>query len=165
MIEHPHDRYYRAIGDMVAGWGVLEAIINEAIWSAACIKRRNGACITAQLPGFLPRMRALIALVGENGGSKKLLADLNKFAENGYELARRRNRFVHDPWVPDKTGGLERLEITADRKLIFERKATAVKDLGEFTDEIWDAIIRFDGLRDRIDGELGPSKEVGPSSP
>jgi hypothetical protein len=160
--EHPYDRYFHAIGEMVAAWGVLEAVINEAIWSLACVEDRDGACITAQLSGFMPRMRALIALVGENGGGKALLTDLNKFAEEGDALARRRNRVAHDPWLPDKAGGLVRLEITANRKLIFERKAMTVTDLGIITNEIWEAIQRFDRLRDRIGSDLAASLPPGP---
>jgi hypothetical protein len=122
---HPYDPCYYAIGELVAAWGILEAIISEAIWSLACMNDRDGACITAQLSGFMPRMRALIALVRENGGGDGLIQDLNKFATAGETLALKRHRIVHDPWVPDdKEGGLVRLEITANRKLIYEHKET-----------------------------------------
>ena len=41
--DHPYNRYFLAIGDLVAAWGVLEAIISEAIWSLAGMKDRDGA--------------------------------------------------------------------------------------------------------------------------
>jgi hypothetical protein len=66
-------------------------------------------------------MRALISLVELRGGNNELIKTLNQFSEQVGKLARRRNRFVHDPWIVAKaTGEARRFEITADKKLVYK---------------------------------------------
>lgn len=62
-----------AIGYVATGWARLEHNINLAIWRLAAVEDADGACITAQIPSIVPRMRALIALVHRNGGTPETL--------------------------------------------------------------------------------------------
>jgi hypothetical protein len=145
------------IGRIATTWAKLEFIINEMIWDLANLDIRSGACITAQITSPVSRMRALIALVHEHGGDKKLVSDLNKFSGRIDALARRRNRIVHDPWGFDVTNkSYIRFEITADRKLVFEDKKAELGDLKAVFDEICGAISDFLKMEHRIMAELPP---------
>jgi hypothetical protein len=169
-----------AVGHVAVSWGGLEHAINKAIWSAASMAPEDGACVTAQIIPILPRMRALIALVKRRNVSSKLLGDLNKFSSRVDRLSRGRNRVVHDPWLfrdskspsPD---GVEfgRLEITADKSLVFEIKTQTVDEIYALTKAINDATEAFESLSARISSELGeprgerhePSSEGSQDSP
>jgi hypothetical protein len=66
-----HDRRFNkhmtALGHAVAAWAALEFAIGEAIWELANVEREAGACVTAQLVGPGPRVRALVALLELRG--------------------------------------------------------------------------------------------------
>jgi hypothetical protein len=143
------------IGRVAAVWAKLEFTINEMIWDLANLDINCGACITSQLTSPISRMRALIALVRLLGGKDKLIGDLNKFSGRIDGLARRRNRIVHDPWaysVDKKT--FVRLEITADRKLVFEDKKAELEELTRVLDDIIHATVDFLKMEHRIMAEL-----------
>ena len=104
-----------AVGSVATGWASLEHEINRVIWALAAVADRDGACITAQMIGVMPRMRALIALAHRKGCDEALLKKLNKFTTKVDGLGRQRNRVVHDPWyVKDDYRAFGRLEISAD---------------------------------------------------
>ena len=56
-----------AIGYVAHHWARLEHEINQMIWALAAIVPPDGACLTAQIPSIVPRLRALIALADNNG--------------------------------------------------------------------------------------------------
>ncbi len=151
------DAHYKSIGSVAVIWAVLELRINYAIWELANLNKQAGACITAQIIAPGPRMKALISLVHFRGGNDGLLKALNKFSVKLDGLARRRNRVVHDPWsVKEGTGEIERMEITADRKLVFELKTEDAASVDEIYDEIDAALKEFASLWRRISRELPP---------
>ena len=96
---------FEAIGALVVCWSSLEYQINAAIWALSATSDRDGACVTAQLPTILSRMRAFIALVKESHGSPALIKDLNAFASHADDLGRERNRIIHDGWIVKRSTG------------------------------------------------------------
>jgi len=143
------------IGRVASVWAKLEFSINEMIWDLANVDINCGACITAQLTTPVSRMRALISLVRFHGGKDKLISDLNKFSARLDGLARRRNRVIHDPWGYDFTKDTYiRMEITADRKLVFESKEAQIEDIKRVFDDIIHAVTDFDQLVRRMMAEL-----------
>jgi hypothetical protein len=159
----PFDEHLLAVGHIAAAWASLEHHINQVIWALASVEDRDGACLTAQMPSLLSRLRALISLVGENGGSEELIADLNRFSHKADALSRRRNRVIHDTWYHDE-GVVSQLEITADRKLKFAKQPIELSALRELWDDIFDAGDAFSDLHKRIGLDLRASlsKHLGP---
>lgn len=152
-----YNDHFKSIGSVAAIWAVLELRINYAIWELANVNKQAGACITSQITAPVARMRALISLVHFREGSQELLKALNKFSGIIDGLARRRNRVVHDPWtVNERTGEIQRFEITADRKLVWEFKTEDVAIVDQVYDDIGAAILEFAGLWQRIEAELPP---------
>ncbi len=144
-----------AIGSVVIAWADLEHQINRAIWGLASMSDKDGACVTAQIPAILPRMRALIAVAHTSGCSETLLKDLNKFSSVVDGLGRRRNRIIHDPWFRKKDQNeFARLEVTADRRLVYELRPQSPDEIMDFVREITDAGKTFLKLRKRIHGDL-----------
>lgn len=144
-----------AIGYVAASWARLEHAVNLQIWRLSSMSDEDGACITAQIPSILPRLRALIALVHRIGVSEGLIKDLNKFSKRADEVARQRNRIIHDPWfvAKDETA-FGRLEITADRKLVLEMKKQTPDEIRNVVRKISALITEFDVLRVRVSNEL-----------
>lgn len=139
------------IGRVASVWAKLEFLINEMIWDLANVDINCGACITAQLTTPVSRMRTLISLVRFHGGKDDLIGDLNKFSGRLDGLARRRNRIIHDPWGYDFTKDTYmRLEVTADRKLVFESKEAQIDDLKRVFDDIMHATTDFNHLVEKI---------------
>jgi hypothetical protein len=146
---------------VATGWATLEHEINQVIWRLASMSNGDGACITAQIPAILSRMRALIALAHRSGCDSDLLKELNRFSSEVDGLSRRRNRIIHDPWFvkPDQSA-FGRLEITADRRLIFEMRPEGAPEVLAVAQEINDAKGAFVKLRDRIrDSVVAHAKE------
>ncbi len=144
-----------AIGSVASIWAELEHEINRAIWALTSMSDGDGACVTAQILAILPRMRALIALAHRSGSGEELLKDLNKFSGVVEGLGRRRNRIIHDPWfVKTDESEFGRLEITADRRLVFEIRPESPAEVLEVSDEILNAIDAFSKLRQRINDDL-----------
>jgi hypothetical protein len=149
--------YCAAIGHVSTHFAKFELLINEMIWLLANVGIDEGACITAQIPSPLSRLRAFVALVAVRGGQGNLINELNSFSVRADSLARRRNRVVHDPWIKLKpSGDFHRIEITADRKLNYELAPTTIDELMDLGDEIGKAIVEFGRLSDRIRVELPP---------
>jgi hypothetical protein len=164
---------FLAIGHVAHHFSNLEHQVNQTIWKIACIHPSDGACITAQISGIMPRFRALIALAHKHGCSEDLLKTLNRFASNTDGIARQRNRIIHDPWYFRQglgTPAIEygRLEITADRKLTYEVKSATSKEVLEVAHKIIDASKLFKKLQKRIYAEVEArsvsSAETAPES-
>ena len=141
-----------AIGYVATGWARLEHEINTVIWRMAAMSDEDGACITAQIPAIMPRMRALIALAHRAGADEQLLKELNRFSSDVDGLGRRRNRVIHDPWLRKRNdaGTFGRLEITADRRLVFEIRPEGRTEILAVAQEIEAAKKRFLALNDRL---------------
>lgn len=143
------------IGHLASEWNRLELHINYYIWELANVEKLAGACITAQIIPPSSRMRALISLAQYCGASKKLIEKLGKFSVTVEALARRRNRYIHDPWMiqgtPDK---VVRLEIVNNRTLVFEFKPENRADLEALIRDIRTAMDRVEELRTMAGTEI-----------
>ena len=129
--------HYIAIGKVAANWAALEMLINSAIWQIAEIPDHLGACVTSQIYTFDGRMKALISILGVRGDFDDVVRNLNKFHEKSRAFAQRRHRTVHDPWVGDlKSGVPQRLEVTADKRLVSGYKPISTRDLTDLADGI-----------------------------
>jgi hypothetical protein len=114
---------HAAIGAVAAEWSLFEHAINRFIWELAEVEDEVGACITSQIISIRGRLDAAISLCRLRGAPDGLLKDLNRFAEASNGLGRQRNRIVHDTWSYGlTTGKTYRLEVTADKRPVFEFK-------------------------------------------
>ena len=147
---------WEAIGCIATGWAQLEHQINHAIWWLANVSQEDGACITAQIGSFLPRMRALIALAHRWGCSETTIKDLNKFASEADGVGRRRNRIIHDQWLQkdDDFTKFGRWEITADKRLVWEVKPQTREDILAVAHAISESINAFKKLRAQMADEI-----------
>src|SRR5882672_5764050 len=114
----PHEpNHIEWVGIIANSWALLEFDINSTIHVLAGIEHDAGACLTANIGSIHLRLQSLQALVEFRGGSAKLLASIRGFAGALGETATKRNRAVHDPWMPG-------VHITTDGK--------PAVDLGQF---------------------------------
>jgi len=144
-----------AIAWVATSWAKLEHAVNEAIWKLACMDDADGACITSQIPTISGRFRALIALVERNHGTEETLKKLKKFAVKVEGLGRQRNRIIHDPWMIDQTDeSFGRLEVTADKKLVFEVRPQTPAEVLAIADAIREATEEFVKLRGEMANEF-----------
>ncbi|MGH9438802.1 MAG: hypothetical protein ACRD22_13145 [Terriglobia bacterium] len=155
------DLYAQAVGRIAGTWAQLEFAINQAIYQLANVEAGIGACITAQIIIIGPRMRALIALIdyrfGDSASNDKLMKKLNHFIQKVEGLARQRNRFVHDPVTLNKvTGILSRVEVTADRRLVFDFQPVNLKEMDSLHKKIRATIVEFDKIFEECIAALPP---------
>ena len=89
--------------------------------------------------------RALISLVHLRGGDPKLIKELNSYASDVDGPFAPANRIVHDPWlIASRTlenqmpvrGDVARIEVTADRKLVFYVAFEPVSKIEDLVAEI-----------------------------
>jgi hypothetical protein len=71
--DNSFDPYCLELGRLSTIWAALEHAIDQLIWELSCVAPNIGACLTAQMIGPGPRMRALLALVHALGGDDSLL--------------------------------------------------------------------------------------------
>jgi hypothetical protein len=113
------EHLYALIGSITSTWSHIENSVDVTLWSLAKMEARVGACLTAQIQSLGYRLSALVAIVAVLGGSKELLASINRFSQRADDLARDRNRVVHDPISTSDDDEPEAITITARKKLIY----------------------------------------------
>ena len=84
----------------------------------ANLNRQVGACITSQMIGAGPRIRALASLMNLRGTPQIFIDEFNKKISAQIEsVGGQRNRYLHDQLFMDtQTKQVARLEITANRQ-------------------------------------------------
>lgn len=133
----PTDEHFSAIGKVADAWATLELNVNSAIWELMDVEQHVGACATAQIGSFVPKMRALISLAAYRGADAKSIKILNQFTTDGDALARQRNRIIHDAWFGQHgTRAPHQFVATADKKLDFGFKSVATVDVLELMTKI-----------------------------
>jgi|ERR1700722_730133 len=157
------DSYMLAVGKIATVWAGLEFAINEAIWALCNVDAGAGACVTSQLIGPGPRMRALIALVDfrsrqpEHPAEQTLISKLNKLQGRIEGLGRQRNNFIHQyPFIDTESGELSRLEVTADRQLKFDWVPADFDVMVALVSDIRRARSDFDAIFDSVLNEFVP---------
>lgn len=146
---------YTLVGNIASDWATLEYMVNDCIWNAAKVDDQLGACITAKIFSLPPRLEALVLLLRARGASDKLTAKLNAFIQNSRRPTEARNRAVHDPLgVAHDDGRPQQLQITAQGKLVFQRRDVDPMELIKDRDMISQFLERFIALRNEIKAEL-----------
>jgi hypothetical protein len=93
---------YSFVGRVASEWAHLEHTLDLIIWELAGIDQQDGACITAQMMGAIPRYRTILTQlrhkVRVNSDLDKFLSKINKLQGDTHDPQEERNRIVHDPW-------------------------------------------------------------------
>jgi hypothetical protein len=156
-----HIKVYALMGHLASDWAMLEFMINELIWKLAGVSSVTGACITAQIFTINNRLMALISLMRLRGFDEGMVRELNKFAEAVRAPAEKRNRTIHDPVLVSVTEqSVGRLEVTAQRKPVFEVVPISADDINNIRLEILKCSNQFLDLRKRILQELQTLPEI-----
>ncbi len=154
-------RVYELIGLVATDWAALEHYINESIWALAEVEPAYGACLTAQIYTIDGRLRALLALLKKRRADKRTITLVNKFAESARGPSDKRNRIIHDPWgFSPLDGSPSKIEITADKKLVFRLRDVDVAEIENDQRVIHDCVIKFIDIRDRIRAEIPSLPEI-----
>jgi hypothetical protein len=112
------DTYCLEVGRLTGLWAVLERSIDELIWELMDIPAFFGACVTAQMIGPGPGIRALLSLVEVHQADAELSGKFQQFGKRVSTLGAKRNRYAHDTiGIGTITGHHLKTEITADHRL------------------------------------------------
>lgn len=154
------DQIMRLIGEIASGWAAIELCINEAIWTLAEVEQAYGACMTAQIYTLDGRLKALLSLLKLRRAPDKLITMVNKFTESARGPLEKRNRAVHDPWGFTPSGKTAKIEITANRKLVFNLRWVETEELVKDRDEIGNCVERCNAVYDAIMAALPSLPEI-----
>jgi hypothetical protein len=155
--------YADRIASIASGWATIEYYINHSIWIVAQLDHPTGACITSQIYTLQGRLAALLSLLKVYRAPDRIIARVNKFAENIRGPQEHRNRIVHDIWLMDNRNSktMGRLETTAAKKLEFGIKDVPLQRLQEIYDEL--AVCRKEAHA--IRGEIFVAQPTFPGIP
>jgi hypothetical protein len=149
------ERHYAAIGKVTSNWAAFEQLVHSSLWCLAKAEDRPGACLTAQIPNIARAFDALASLADLHGGSKALVRKINQFAEHTHAINGRRNRIVHDPWNwNDETGKPYRLQISAQKKLVFGPLPMDTKEVDQLVEDIFNHINAYETLVTQMSVQL-----------
>ena len=103
----PSDNHpiYSLVGRVAAEWALYEHNLDKIIWSLAGLNSVQGACITAQMMGAMPRLNAIKAQLtlraALDPAFAKHLTRVNKLTGHTRDPQEDRNRIIHDVWLSD----------------------------------------------------------------
>ena len=124
------DDYCLEVGRLTALWAALERSVDELIWELMDVSAFYGMCVTSQMIGPGPRVRALLSLVQARRADKELSAEFQQFGTLIQKLGGKRNRYAHDTVTLGTTTGVIRTnEITADRVLRYRRNQADINKI------------------------------------
>jgi len=124
-----------------------------------------GACITAQFTSIHPKLKALIALCRHKEVDHKLIKRLNTFRQSLYSTADKRNRAVHDAWMPQVSpGGIEivQWDLGTGKDVNEFTRPTPLCELIELNREIHKRMSAFATIKDDLLSELRSSQKIPP---
>lgn len=85
-----------------------------------------------------------MSILEVRGGFEKTIKAVNKFHNNTRSLSDFRNRVLHDGWATEASTGIpHRLQVTANKTLVYGYEATTTETLVEKAGLIADAIDSF----------------------
>jgi hypothetical protein len=148
------EHLYALIGSITSTWSHIENSVDVTLWKLAGVDAHVGACLTAQIQSLGYRTDALSAMVTVLGGRKKLIASINQFGQRANDLARDRNRVVHDPISVPADGEPEAITVTARKRLVygfFKGKTEQYSRINSAVGELLGAYLR---LEQEISAEL-----------
>jgi hypothetical protein len=102
--DHPT---YHLIGRVAAEWGHFERTLDRIVWTLSGVTSAQAACLTAQIMGAGPRLRAIVAQLNLRKHSEpefaRYISKINKVLNDSFEPQEKRNRIVHDAWYIDSS--------------------------------------------------------------
>jgi hypothetical protein len=131
------DPFMSLIGRVAAEFARIEHLLDMTIWTLSGVDAAIGSCITGQLTGQFQRFSALESLATAKGFDQNLLTKIKKLAQRTGEVAKLRNRFVHDAWYAHSPSG----EITQFRSFSAKDQRFGLAPIGE--QDAIDAILRI----------------------
>jgi hypothetical protein len=112
------DPFLLEVGRISKLWAATEYALDKLIWFLMDAPDRVGACLTGQMIGPAPRMRALISLAGERGVNASIVGELRALDKIVRGVGAQRNRYSHDTlFVQLQSGEIKTREITADNSV------------------------------------------------
>ncbi|MEK6210593.1 MAG: hypothetical protein AABM64_09560 [Pseudomonadota bacterium] len=161
-----HTPVYALMGHLASDWAMLELMVNQLIWKLADVSPVTGACVTAQIFTINNRLMAVISLMRLRGFDETMVKEVNKFSDAIRGPAEGRNRTIHDPVVVSvKDEAIGRLEVTAQRKPVFEVVPISVEEINKVRLEILKCTNDLIDLRQKILEKLRTLPEIPKSSP
>lgn len=114
--------FYPEIGRIASVWAMLEFRMDQLIWYLLDVEQTFGACITTQINGPSPRLRALKTLIELRGNSPTIITKLTKFSHKIWDTQEQRNRTIHDPWFIKEDGTtVEQMRVaTIENKIVYK---------------------------------------------
>ncbi len=154
------------VGIICNSWAVLELEIDGTTWLIADVRPTIGACITAQFISVHPKIKALIALCRHKGVDEKLIKRLNTFHQSLYGTAEKRNRAVHDAWMPEISPGrkvqLVQWDLGRGKDASDFTRPAPISDLIELNREINKRMSAFMKIKEALLSELRASQKIPP---
>ena len=153
------------VGNVCNSWAGLELAIDGVTWLIADVHSRVGACITTQFISIHPKIKALIALCRFRGVDDKLIKRLNAFHQSLYSTAEKRNRAVHDAWMPEVSPGRVQLvqwDLGMGKDVSDFTRPAPISELIELNQEINKRISAFMKIREDLLFELRSSQKIPP---
>jgi len=156
------DAYYTAIGKVASSSAMLETLIDSVLWRLSGSEDQVVACLTAQMSGHAPRLRALRSILIVRLGNDDLGKSIEAFKVKVDRLAEKRNRIIHDPlMITNRDDGGEtfsRFQVSAHPKPVFAALQTSLEDVNKVADELCDLTGEFDTLiRTHVKPRFPPS--------
>lgn len=124
------DAYCLEVGRLTTMWAAFERHLDGLVWEMLDVHAHVGACLTAQMIGPGPRIRALIALAGVKRVEQEIIKKLHNIGARAEKLGGQRNRYIHDTvGIGTLSNAVKRHEITANKKLRFEQLPVDLNDV------------------------------------
>ena len=146
------------VGIISSAWANLEFDIDSTTWRLGGIAPEVGACLSANLGSIHLKLRSLYALLELNSASKETLKKFRDFQNRISGTADKRNRVIHDPWMPivsPQGTQFGQFVIRADGKgREFGAKPIPLSEMIELNREIARRSAAFFKLRERFADEL-----------
>jgi hypothetical protein len=98
--DHP---FFPLVGRVASEWAQFEHALDLTIWALSGAPIKSAACLTSQIMGATPRLRAIILLGQADGLKNSIISRYEKLMRQSYDSGEKRNRVVHDPWYADTT--------------------------------------------------------------
>lgn len=98
--DHPA---YGLIGLIASECARIEHFLDATIFQFVGLQSqaRMGTCITGQMFGMFPRYQALHQLALETGAPAKIRTEISTLEQASNDVAKRRNRVIHDAWMEE----------------------------------------------------------------
>jgi hypothetical protein len=143
--------YYDSVGRIAYVWSMLEHALDRIIWDLADTNQVLGACMTTQMNGPSPRIRALLALLEVRGWPDPLIKRVKKFDGDARKWQEERNRAVHDPFFVTLNGNVRRQRTaTINNKVVLDRYEPSLSSMQEVFEQSRRLLLDLNDILDAI---------------